>query len=175
MDHHETRSGPRVGCGVALVVDGRILLVRRTGEPEAGYWGLPGGKVDPFEPCHAAASRETWEELGIVVHLGPENLLCVVDQIDTEAGTHWVAPVYLSGAFTGTPTIREPDKHHGLSWFALRDLPSPVTIATRTAIGVLLDRDVVERAPAALDKPIGRAGSSLLDDGGPQWPQAARP
>jgi 8-oxo-dGTP diphosphatase len=61
---------PRVGCGAAILVDGRILLVRRTGAPEAGRWGLPGGKVDPFETVAAATAREVAEELGVAIEAG---------------------------------------------------------------------------------------------------------
>jgi ADP-ribose pyrophosphatase YjhB (NUDIX family) len=49
---------PRVGCGAAVMRDGKLLLVQRLTEPEAGCWGLPGGKVDPFEPLDQAVRRE---------------------------------------------------------------------------------------------------------------------
>lgn len=49
---------PRLGCGAAIVIDGRILLVRRLRDPEAGRWGLPGGKVDLYETVAAAIERE---------------------------------------------------------------------------------------------------------------------
>lgn len=123
---------PRVGCGVAIIVDGRILLLRRATEPESGCWGLPGGKIDFYETAPAAAKREVKEELGIGVE--PMELLCVVDQIDRAGGTHWVAPVYLAEAFEGTPWIVEPDKHDGLGWFALDTLPEPLTTSTIVAM-----------------------------------------
>lgn len=123
---------PRVGCGVAIIVDGRILLLKRATEPESGHWGLPGGKVDLYETARAAAAREIEEELDIVV--GPGELLCFVDQIDRAAGTHWVAPVYLAQAFTGAPRIVEPEKHAGLDWFALDALPAPLTTSTIAAV-----------------------------------------
>jgi len=56
-----------VGCGAAILRDGKLLLVQRLTEPEAGCWGLPGGKVDPFEPLAQAARREIEEELGILI------------------------------------------------------------------------------------------------------------
>ena len=65
------------------------LLVRRRRDPEAGCWGLPGGKVDPFEPVADAAAREINEELGIIIR--PSELLCLVDQIDRTEGHHWIA------------------------------------------------------------------------------------
>lgn len=132
------QSEPRAGCGAAIVIDGRILLVRRVKEPEAGAWGLPGGKIDLFERAAEATRREIAEEIGIGIE--PTELLCFVDQIDRAAGTHWVAPVYLITDFTGTPANLEPAKHHGLEWFALDALPEPLTTPTRAAVAVLQGR-----------------------------------
>jgi ADP-ribose pyrophosphatase YjhB (NUDIX family) len=127
-----TQSEPRAGCGAAIIVAGRILLLRRKTAPEAGAWGLPGGKIDLFETAAAATRREVHEELGIVID--PVDLLCFVDQIDRAGGTHWVAPVYLVRDFDGTPTNREPAKHDGPRWFALDALPAFLTTPTRGAI-----------------------------------------
>jgi ADP-ribose pyrophosphatase YjhB (NUDIX family) len=129
---------PRVGCGAAIVRGGGILLLQRLKAPEAGHWGLAGGKIDLFETAQAAAEREILEELGIVIQA--RDLLCFVDQIDREAGTHWVSPVYLVRAFTGEPANVEPAKHGGIGWFALDDLPAPLTLAAREAIAALAAR-----------------------------------
>lgn len=123
---------PRVGCGAAIVVEGRILLLKRETEPEAGAWGLPGGKIDLFETAAAATGREVAEEIGITIE--PVQLLCFVDQIDCEAGTHWVALVYLVERYAGTPQILEPQKHSGLAWFDLQALPAPLTTSTVMAV-----------------------------------------
>ena len=48
---------PRVGCGAAIVRDGRILLFKRLRPPEAGRWSLPGGKVDFLESIEDAVAR----------------------------------------------------------------------------------------------------------------------
>jgi 8-oxo-dGTP diphosphatase len=126
---------PRVGCGAAIVADGRILLLKRLTEPEAGCWGLAGGKIDLFETAEAAMRREVAEELGIVV--GQAALLCFVDQIDRVAGTHWVAPIFRILRFTGTPRNMEPTKHDGPMWFPLDALPERLTTPTRAALAAL--------------------------------------
>jgi ADP-ribose pyrophosphatase YjhB (NUDIX family) len=123
---------PRVGCGAAIIVDGRILLVRRRRAPEIGHWGLPGGKIDLFETAAAATEREVMEEIAIAITA--DTLLCFVDQIDREAGTHWTAPVFLVREFGGTPVNREPEKHDGMEWFSLEALPEQLTTATRVAV-----------------------------------------
>ncbi|GAC87236.1 ADP-ribose pyrophosphatase/hydrolase [Gluconobacter thailandicus F149-1 = NBRC 100600] len=129
------QSEPRVGCGAAILVDGKLLLIRRKREPEAGCWGLPGGKVDMFEPVARAVEREVAEELGITIHA--EKMLCLVEQPDQRAGTHWIAPVYLVTKFTGTPTLMEPEKHSDFGWFPLEELPLPLTTSTVQAAATL--------------------------------------
>jgi 8-oxo-dGTP diphosphatase len=126
---------PRLGCGAAIVVDGRILLVRRLNNPEAGCWGLPGGKVDLYEAVVSAVEREIREELGIDIK--PDRLLCLVDQIDRSKGEHWFAPVFLVTGFTGEPRIVEPDKHDGLAWFPLDAMPDALTRSTIEALRAL--------------------------------------
>jgi ADP-ribose pyrophosphatase YjhB (NUDIX family) len=130
-----TFAAPGLGCGVALVVDGRVLLVQRLTEPEAGAWGLPGGKGDLYETAADAARREVMEELGIAVTL--DRLLCFVDQIDRAAGTHWGAPVYLATRHNGEPRVMEPGKHGGCGWFALDALPETLTTPTLCALQAL--------------------------------------
>lgn len=126
---------PRLGCGAAIIQDDRLLLVRRRRNPEAGCWGLPGGKVDPFETVEAAVAREIAEELGL--RIAPQRLLCVVNQIDRAAGEHWVAPVFLIESFEGAPSLIEPEALADLGWFALDTLPEPLTEATRQAVSAL--------------------------------------
>jgi len=129
---------PRLGAGAAILRAGRLLLIRRRGAPEPGAWGLPGGKVDLFETASAATEREVFEEVGLAVRA--TDLLCVVDQIHRDAGEHWFAPVYLVIDPVGEPAILEPEKHDGLAWFALSNLPSPLTAPTRAAVEALRRR-----------------------------------
>jgi len=126
---------PRSGCGVAIVVDGRILLLQRSRDPERGCWGIPGGKVELFETVEQAARREIREELGI--GLGPLRLIAVTDQIDRDGGTHWIAPVLLATSIEGEPRNVEPAKHAAIAWFALDDLPHPLTASTRAAVDAI--------------------------------------
>jgi ADP-ribose pyrophosphatase YjhB (NUDIX family) len=121
-----------------ILRDGAILLQRRATEPEAGCWGIPGGKVDPFEPVMDAVRREIEEETGL--RLGPLALLCVCDMVDRAAAYHWVAPVYLAESFEGEPQLREPAKHSGLDWFDLAAPPAPLTASTVAALEALRRR-----------------------------------
>ncbi|MEN3749868.1 NUDIX domain-containing protein [Sphingomonas sp. HF-S3] len=131
----DTPVQPRVGCGAAILRDGQLLLVRRLRAPEAGHWGLAGGKVDPFETVPQAVEREIAEELGIAIRA--DRLLCVVDLIDRDAGFHWVSPVYRVDTFEGEPEVREPHTMGELGWFALDALPHPLTASALAAVAAI--------------------------------------
>ena len=126
---------PRVGCGAAILRDGKLLLVQRLKQPEALHWGLPGGKVDWGETTRETCAREIAEELGLIIR--PGRLLCVADTIDLGDGQHWVAPVYLVEDCVGEPVVLEPEALGGCGWFPLDALPSPLTSATVAALGAL--------------------------------------
>ncbi|MBK8196917.1 MAG: NUDIX domain-containing protein [Acidobacteria bacterium] len=121
---------PEAGCGAAILDDaGRLLLIQRLRQPEAGAWGLPGGKIDFGEPAMQTARREIAEELGIEIEI--LGLACIAETIDKGDGRHWVAPVYDARIIAGEPQILEPHKHGGWGWFKLDDLPSPLTSAAQ--------------------------------------------
>ncbi|HEY0051935.1 MAG TPA: NUDIX domain-containing protein [Caulobacteraceae bacterium] len=129
--------GPGVGAGMALVRDGRLLLIQRRRPPEVGRWSLPGGKVDFGEGAMAAAIREMAEELGVVVTGAA--LLGVADLIGE--GEHWVSPIYLATAAEGEPALLEPEKHSAFGWFGLDTPPEPLAQSAITAISLLTSRD----------------------------------
>jgi ADP-ribose pyrophosphatase YjhB (NUDIX family) len=122
---------PRVGCGAAILDDqNRILLVQRIKAPEAGHWGVPGGKLDWGEAARTCAEREIAEELGIRIVAGP--VLAVTDMIAEDH--HWVAITYRADSFDGEPAIQEDHALQAWGWFRLDALPSPLTASTADAI-----------------------------------------
>lgn len=56
---------PYLAASVAVIREGRVLLVARAGPPLARLFSLPGGVVEPGETLAEAALRELHEETGI--------------------------------------------------------------------------------------------------------------
>lgn len=61
---------PIPGVGVAVISEGRVLLIQRGRGAQAGKWAVPGGKVDLGETLRETAVREVREETGLDIDLG---------------------------------------------------------------------------------------------------------
>ena len=125
---------PGVGCGAAIMRDGRLLLVERRKIPEAGHWNLPGGKVDFLERVEDAVLREIREEIGVEIAL--EGLLGVTEMIGID-GQHWVSPIHRASIVEGEPVNCEPDKIAAIGWFPLDAPPAPLAQGAKDAIAAL--------------------------------------
>lgn len=53
-------------CAVIINYQKEVLLEKRA---DNGFWGLPGGSVDPGESVSAALLREVFEETGLTVEI----------------------------------------------------------------------------------------------------------
>ncbi len=83
----------------------QVILVQRGKEPNAGWWGFPGGHVEMGETALQAAARELLEETGVIAR--PLEYLTNVDAISRNAaGTaqrQYLLTVVLCEYISGKP------------------------------------------------------------------------
>lgn len=135
---------PGLGCGLAILREGRLLLYRRLRAPEAGSWNIVGGKVDHMERAAHSARREAEEESGLAI--GPVDFLCISEQILEEERQHWLSLIYVTEDFTGEPRVMEPEKLPEFGWFPLDALPSPLSRFAADAVRALGARHLARNA-----------------------------
>ncbi len=123
---------PGVGSGLVIRRDGKVLLYKRVKAPEAGHWSIVGGKVDHMEAAAVAAKREACEETGLVI--GDIAFLCTSEQIIAEDGQHWLSLIYVTDDIEGEPSLTEPDKLSDMGWFAMDELPAPLSLFAKDAL-----------------------------------------
>jgi 8-oxo-dGTP diphosphatase len=100
----------------------RVLLIRRSRDPFAGSWALPGGFVDENEPPEAAARRELAEETG--VRAGELRLLCVAGDPGRDPRGWTVSVVYLVQVDPAGVRPVAADDAAEVGWFPLDRLPA---------------------------------------------------
>ena len=112
---------PRVGVGVILPRDDKVLLGKRKGSHGAGTWSFPGGHLEPGESFEDCCRRETLEETGIKV--GKLIPVGFTNDIFEEEKLHYVTLYFMSENFEGEPELMEPDKCEEWGWYALDLIP----------------------------------------------------
>lgn len=95
--------------------DGRVLLCRRAIEPRRGLWTLPAGFMELDETVEQGALRETAEEAGAEVELGP--LISLLSVVSVGQVHLFFAARALSERLDPGPETLEA------RWFAPADIP----------------------------------------------------
>ena len=134
IDAHLPRHGPRrlgdVAAGILRREDGCVLLTSRPpGKDYAGYWELPGGKLEADETVPQALVRELREELGLTIT--PEDVrpwrTLLADYPHTFVRLHFC----LISAWQGEPRMREGQN---CTWAPVPVAVRPVLPATAPAL-----------------------------------------
>ena len=127
-----TAPAPRVGVGVILIRDGRVLLGKRRNAHGAGSWQFPGGHLEFGETIAACARREVREETGL--QLGPVQLGPYTNDVFTAEGRHYVTLYAIAPAPLGEPEVLEPGKCVCWHWFGWSRLPDPLFLPIRNLL-----------------------------------------
>lgn len=111
----------RVGVGLLILKDDKILLGKRKNALGAGQWGSTGGHVEYGETLQDAIMRELAEEAGITVK--NVRFLCVSDFLTHMPERHYVDVGFVGEWESGEPQLLEPHKCAGWEWVDKDDLP----------------------------------------------------
>ena len=120
-----------VGVGAMIFNDkGEVFLAKRgpKARNEIGKWDFPGGCVEFGETLENAIKREIKEEFDIDIEV--IELLQVNNHIIPEEKQHWVSPSFIAKLLLGEAKITERDKNEDIGWFALDNIPRPLTITS---------------------------------------------
>ncbi len=120
----------KVGFGVLILKDNKVLLGKRHEDPEkasselegAGKWTMPGGKLHFGETFEQGARREVKEETGLKLN----KIKTTAVNNDIVETAHFITMGLFCEDFEGEPQVLEPDEITEWRWFYLEDLPSPM-------------------------------------------------
>lgn len=119
MENQKTK----VGIGIFIIKDGKVLLTKRKGSHGEGEYAFPGGHLEYMESFEECAKRETMEEAGIEIENIRFQLLANVKKYTPK---HYVHITLFADWKSGDPQILEQDKCEGWGWYDLDNLPEPM-------------------------------------------------
>lgn len=116
----------RVGAGVAVLKEGKVLLIRRGDD---GLWDVPGGGSESGEAPEDTARRELREEtglrVGILKSLGVfQHQYSYPDGNSVDWTTHVFTAAYSSGE------AQADDDAYEARWWPLQALPQVISETT---------------------------------------------
>lgn len=107
---------PRVRAAVAVLHEGRVLLVEHT-KDDRRYWLLPGGGLDWGESLHQAACREVAEETGVTVKAG--ELMFVSETLAPDGSKHVIHLVFKATYLGGELRVPAEERITDVQWVEL--------------------------------------------------------
>ena len=124
---------PKVGVGVIIIKDSKVVLLQRKNAHGEGTWCFPGGHLEPRESWEDCAKREVLEETGM--NIKNIRFAGVTNDIFEEEGKHYITIFMLSDWESGEAEITEPEKCTDIEWFDWNNFPQPLFIPTQNLLG----------------------------------------
>ena len=133
----EHKEIPKIGVGVIITKNGKVLLGKRKNAHGDGTWSFPGGHLEFGESIEDCAKRETMEETGIKIkNLRKFTFTNDIFEIDghTKERKHYVTLFIKADYESGSVKIMEPDKCGRWEWFSPEDFPEPLFLPVRNLL-----------------------------------------
>ena len=115
---------PKVGVGVIIRRDRKVLIGQRLNAHGHESWSFPGGHLEYGESFEDCAKRETREETGLEINLVGSTYV-TNDNFEIE-GKHYVTVFVVGDWIGGEAKVKEPDKIHRWQWIGWDKLPQPM-------------------------------------------------
>lgn len=129
---------PKVGVGILVFRDDKILLVKRSMNPERGKWSIPAGYLDHGEDPKATAEREVLEETSLeVIITGLVDVYYNANSLDQGGASIFI--LYRAELHGGQ--LQAGDDADEARFFGPEELPDLAFESTRDAIGRWLGGD----------------------------------
>lgn len=122
---------PKVGVGVIVVKDGKVLLCERLASHGAGTFSIPGGHMEFGESFEDTAKRELEEETGLT-DVDVTDLVAV--KSDRVYGKHFITVGMLAIWKSGEPVAKEPEKARNWAWYAPDEIPENLFLPSKTVL-----------------------------------------
>lgn len=119
---------PRVGIGILILKDQKVLLGRRKGSHGAGQFAFPGGHLEHLEPFEDRARRETREEGGLEIENVRFRFLANLRQYHPK---HHMHIGLISDWKSGEPKVMKLQKCESWNWRNIESVPKELFAATR--------------------------------------------
>jgi len=123
---------PKVGVGVLVIRDNKILLGDRRNPDGTRHWTVPGGKMEFCESFEQCALREIEEEIGLKIELIDRTPIAVTN--DIHVSNHYVTLFLRAKYVSGDPEVKEKQTFNSWKWFSLDNLPEPLSITVSNLI-----------------------------------------
>ena len=127
MDQPNTK----IGVGIMILKDGKVLFGQRKGSHGAGQHAFPGGHLEYMESFMNCAERELAEECGTEIKNIRFQFLANVTKY---APKHYVHIGLLAEWKSGEPKVMEPEKLESWDWYDLAELPDPMFEMCKLAV-----------------------------------------
>ena len=109
---------PLLTVDIIILINNKIVLIRRMNPPYQGCWALPGGFVDMEETVEEAAMREAAEETGLDVEL--KEMAGVFSDPGRDPRGHTVTVCFIG---VGHGTLKASSDARDAGLFDVEDLP----------------------------------------------------